>query len=197
MSACREWVDAIHESLDGRLSPEQAAALEAHGAVCAGCRAEAAGLRATDSALRALEPVEPPADLGACVLVALATETAERRRALARAGIGALAAAAAAAFVLADPLGFSIAWAGLWPGGDLELGAGNGALPALPAPVVEGVGRVATILEGAESRARESVGALSAWSAVPAGIPAAAAAGLLVVVNALVARLRGGKPREA
>ncbi len=197
MSACREWLDSIHESLDGRLPAESAAALEAHLATCEACRAAAAGLRATDGALRGIESVEPPADLAPRVLAALAAEAGERRRALVRAGIGALAAAASAAFVLADPFGLSTAWADLWPEGSLDLGAGNGYLPSLPATVSEGMAQVATALRGAETRARESVESLSSWAAVPAGIPAAAAAGLLVVVNAWVARVRGGHPHES
>ena len=50
---CQELVEALTEYLDGMLDAHDRARLEAHLAVCAGCRAYLAQLQATIALLRA------------------------------------------------------------------------------------------------------------------------------------------------
>ena len=65
--------------LDQPLPADDAAALEAHLADCAMCRATAAGYEADRLALRALPPIEPPRDLWARTSAALEREHARNR----------------------------------------------------------------------------------------------------------------------
>ena len=66
--------------LDEALSEANEAALNAHLATCASCRASAAGYEADRLALRALPPIEPPRDLWARTSTALEREHARHPR---------------------------------------------------------------------------------------------------------------------
>ncbi|MBR5701988.1 MAG: zf-HC2 domain-containing protein [Oscillospiraceae bacterium] len=62
MADCREWMEEISASLDGELSPEEEAALQAHLAECEDCRAAMALLRGMSQVMRE-DTVQPPAQL--------------------------------------------------------------------------------------------------------------------------------------
>jgi hypothetical protein len=109
--ACEAWQPALAGWLVAQLTPAEEAALSAHLATCAACRAEADSLLhisaitlGADTGPRADEE-PPPGDLGERILARVARERRARR--LARLGLAVSAAAAAvvAAVVLTDDPG--------------------------------------------------------------------------------------------
>lgn len=74
MTDCRAALEAIHDSLDGRLDPSEKAALDAHVASCAACARAAAELRGLRSALRSMPPAAAPSGFRDEVLARVASE---------------------------------------------------------------------------------------------------------------------------
>lgn len=62
MKACEEYIEKIVLSLDGELSEQEEKALEAHLAVCEGCRCLYRTYRNLDAGIQAME-LEPPEGL--------------------------------------------------------------------------------------------------------------------------------------
>jgi len=123
LEACPEWRDDLAAWLVAQGSPEREAALDAHIASCAACRAEADSLFAVAAVSLAADPIReqvgalphldaPPAGLGERVAARIARERrrqTRRRAALVVAGGAAAAAVLVAALVVlpddaADPL---------------------------------------------------------------------------------------------
>jgi hypothetical protein len=65
--ACQQYLNAIHELVDGTLGPLRRAELELHLETCDGCRALAGDLLEIARASRSLEPLAPPARVWARV----------------------------------------------------------------------------------------------------------------------------------
>ena len=63
MNRCETYLELLSSSLDGTLTPGEAARLEAHLAACPQCRALKAELEAVHTALQNLPTVEAPAGL--------------------------------------------------------------------------------------------------------------------------------------
>ena len=74
MAYCNEYTELISAALDGALSPGQRKELDAHLAACPECAALYKELSALHAALEDLPPVEPPADLKARIMEAVAAE---------------------------------------------------------------------------------------------------------------------------
>lgn len=74
MAYCNEYTELISAALDGALSPDQRKELEAHLASCPECAALFKELSALHAALEDLPPVEPPAELKARIMEAVAAE---------------------------------------------------------------------------------------------------------------------------
>ena len=68
---CASGVDLLMDYLEGELSPEVRAELDAHVAGCPRCIAFVASYRATPPLLRRATAVELPAELGTSLLAAL------------------------------------------------------------------------------------------------------------------------------
>lgn len=71
MPGCDEYWELISARLDGALSPEEEARLEAHLASCPDCRAAEEELSAIHRGLEALPPIEPPAGLTERIMAAV------------------------------------------------------------------------------------------------------------------------------
>ena len=65
--ACQQYLNAIHELVDGTLGPLRRTELELHLETCDGCRALAGDLLEIGRASRSLEPLVPPARVWAQV----------------------------------------------------------------------------------------------------------------------------------
>ena len=76
MSYCDESIELISAALDGALSPEEQAKLEAHLAQCPDCKALYEDLSRIHQSLLDLPPVEVPEGLTGCIMDAVAAETA-------------------------------------------------------------------------------------------------------------------------
>jgi len=74
MAACDAYSELISLRLDGALSPEEEARLEAHLEQCPHCRDLARDLEALHGALAGLPPVEVPADLSDRIAAAVAAD---------------------------------------------------------------------------------------------------------------------------
>lgn len=74
MAYCNEYTELISAVLDGALSPDQRKELEAHLASCPECAALFKELSALHAALEDLPSVEPPAELKARIMEAVAAE---------------------------------------------------------------------------------------------------------------------------
>ncbi len=74
MAYCNEYTELISAALDGALSPDQRKELEAHLASCPECAALFKELSALHAALEDLPSVEPPAQLKARIMEAVAAE---------------------------------------------------------------------------------------------------------------------------
>lgn len=74
MAYCNEYTELISAALDGALSPGQRKELDAYLASCPECAALYKELSALHAALEDLPPVEPPADLKARIMEAVAAE---------------------------------------------------------------------------------------------------------------------------
>ena len=70
---CQEVVEVITDYLEGKLSPEEVAILEAHLALCDGCRFYLEQMRITIAAVGRVEDEEVPAELRDTVLAAFRT----------------------------------------------------------------------------------------------------------------------------
>jgi predicted anti-sigma-YlaC factor YlaD len=68
--SCQEVVEVITDYLEGRLSREDVAILEAHFALCDGCRWYLDQMRITIAAVGRIEDEEVPAELRDTVLAA-------------------------------------------------------------------------------------------------------------------------------
>ena len=68
--SCQEVVEVITDYLEGRLSREDVAVLEAHFALCDGCRWYLDQMRITIAAVCRIEDEEVPAELRDTVLAA-------------------------------------------------------------------------------------------------------------------------------
>ena len=79
MTHCDEYVELISAALDGALSPEEQARLEAHLAQCPDCRTLYEDLSKLRQALRELPPMEIPAGLTERIMHAGAAEAAETK----------------------------------------------------------------------------------------------------------------------
>ena len=88
---CEEYTVLISARLDGELTPEEAARLDAHLAVCPQCRILVRELEEMKAALAQEEPVQAPEQLSRGVLERIRLQRAVRRRVVRR--IGGLAAA--------------------------------------------------------------------------------------------------------
>jgi anti-sigma factor RsiW len=77
--ACLEVKERLSAWLDGELVPEERGLIEAHLQGCAGCRQEAAHLKALDSVLGELAAPVPP-QLAEKVLARLQAQPGQRRR---------------------------------------------------------------------------------------------------------------------
>ena len=66
--SCQEVVEVITDYLEGKLSPEAVAILEAHLAICDGCRWYLDQMRTTIAAVGRIEDDEIPAELRDTVL---------------------------------------------------------------------------------------------------------------------------------
>ncbi|MEG2119254.1 MAG: zf-HC2 domain-containing protein, partial [Pseudoflavonifractor sp.] len=98
MKSCEDYFELISARLDGALSPEDTAALDAHLAVCPECRLLAADLAELHSALPTLSAA-PPADLIPNVMARIHAENAKvlpfpapAKRGLHRRAFGSIAA---------------------------------------------------------------------------------------------------------
>ncbi|KUK41674.1 MAG: Putative transmembrane anti-sigma factor [Clostridia bacterium 62_21] len=116
---CVEARELFSARLDGELAPHEAAALEAHLAACAACRAELAAWEELSGQVRALAAdMRAPEGFARRVAARL---PAERRGRLARLGDGlrrGLAVAAAFGVILAGSLGYAaFRWMGDTPAG--------------------------------------------------------------------------------
>ena len=116
---CVEARQLFSPRLDGELAPHEAAALEAHLAACAACRAELAAWEELSAQVRGLAAeVQAPAGFVGRVAARL---PAERKSLLARLGEGfrrGLAVAAAFGVILAGSLGYAaFRWLGNTPAG--------------------------------------------------------------------------------
>ena len=69
--ACMSGVELLMEYMEGALSPDVRAAIEAHVAGCARCEAFIASYRETPRIVRDATSVDMPADLEASLLTAL------------------------------------------------------------------------------------------------------------------------------
>ena len=68
--SCREVVEVITDYLEGKLTPEDAAILEAHLAICDGCQWYLDQIRITIDTVGRIEDEEVPAELRDTVLAA-------------------------------------------------------------------------------------------------------------------------------
>jgi anti-sigma factor RsiW len=68
--SCQEVVEAITDYLEGKLSPEDAAILEAHLALCEGCQWYLDQMRITIATVGRVEDEAVPADVRDAVLAA-------------------------------------------------------------------------------------------------------------------------------
>jgi anti-sigma factor RsiW len=68
--SCQEVVEVITDYLEGKLSPEDVAILEAHLALCDGCQWYLDQMRITIAAVGRIEDEEVPAELRDTVLAA-------------------------------------------------------------------------------------------------------------------------------
>ena len=106
---CPERVEALSRLLDGELSPQERAALEAHLEQCPGCAAELEALRRMTSALQGLGSIDPPPELFESVATAV---DRHRRRNLWAASVALLlvgAATLAAVAISRGPLSTPVA----------------------------------------------------------------------------------------
>ncbi len=135
MDYCEAYAEAISAAVDGALSPEEQAALDAHLAVCPGCRALLHDLQTIHAAMADLPPVEVPDGLCGRIMdaveqekiVPLPAKRPARRKTW-------LAVAAMAALVLAGAWGLtsrSPAW-NMASGAAPMAAAGNAAAEVSP-----------------------------------------------------------------
>jgi anti-sigma factor RsiW len=68
--SCQEVVEVITDYLEGKLSPEDAAILEAHFVICDGCQYYLDQMRITIATVGRIEDEEVPAELHDTVLAA-------------------------------------------------------------------------------------------------------------------------------
>ncbi len=76
---CRDYNDAIAESLDGTLDPAKQRALERHVEGCEACRALVADLRSIQAAAFTLDRHEPPSHVLETLRSRIASETPPSR----------------------------------------------------------------------------------------------------------------------
>lgn len=98
MSACDQFLPNLCAWLDGELDGEESAAMEAHVAQCASCRALAAQYRRLDAAMAA---VEPPAGLHEHMMRGVSAHHSPKAKRRFAFGSATAVAAAAAALLLA------------------------------------------------------------------------------------------------
>lgn len=98
MSACDQFLPNLCAWLDGELDEEESAAMEAHVAQCASCRALAAQYRRLDAAMAA---VEPPAGLHEHIMRGISAHHSPKAKRRFAFGSATAVAAAAAALLLA------------------------------------------------------------------------------------------------
>ena len=89
---CEEYTRLISTRLDGELTPEEAARLDAHLAVCPQCRVLVRELEEMRTAFAWPEPVQPPVELSRGVLDRIRAQRIARRRVMVR-RVGGLVAA--------------------------------------------------------------------------------------------------------
>ncbi len=95
--SCREWEHLLTDYVDGALSPEERARVEAHLASCPTCAAEVAAVQRVTPLVRALREAPPPQGLADAVFA----KTTRRRRWLPRRFAPISAAAAVLVIVVA------------------------------------------------------------------------------------------------
>lgn len=107
MRSCEDYEELISARLDGALTDEERAALDAHLAGCPRCRRTAEELARVDAALRSLDGAAP-VDLTARVLERIGEERAVPLRRRPRRALWGVAAAAVLALVLVAGSGLSL-----------------------------------------------------------------------------------------
>src|SRR5262252_726123 len=103
------WTDRLSDYVDGELDAKTHAALEAHLATCASCRATRDELQRVVARARGLAYREPAKDLWGAIESSIATHAPRSRRRLVTLSWAGLAAAAAIVALLAGGFAWTIA----------------------------------------------------------------------------------------
>jgi len=82
MTHCNQMQSGLTDYLDGRLTGREMQVMDAHLQACQECAREWKSLRALETALAGLGPVEEPADLPLRIRVAVSQERARSRRSI-------------------------------------------------------------------------------------------------------------------